>query len=124
MWSKPSSLPVLCNRNSGVAQLLSRSRALLVLGNLIAVEAEHKRRAHATQRQFVYTHRWRVNDLVGQSLYDASRNRVRRSALEARRALRFPTLQIPASKKVSRSQPRGAVRLTRDRAMVPDADSR
>ncbi len=30
----------------------------------IAVEAEHKRRAHATQRQFVYTHRWRVNDLV------------------------------------------------------------
>jgi hypothetical protein len=47
--------------------------------------------AHATQRQFVYTHRWRVNDLV---MWDDRctmhrGNRVRRSALEARRTARY-----------------------------------
>ena len=92
MWSKPSSLPVLCNRNSGIAQLLSRSRALLVLRNLIAVEAEHKRRAHATQRQFVYTHRWRVNDLI---MWD---NRCTMQPLvPSRFVLEFDVAQSPAT---------------------------
>jgi alpha-ketoglutarate-dependent 2,4-dichlorophenoxyacetate dioxygenase len=40
--------------------------------------------AHATQRQFVYTHRWRVHDLV---IWD-NRCTMRRPALEARRAAR------------------------------------
>ncbi len=46
--------------------------------------------AHATQRQFVYTHRWRVQRSgdVGRSLHDASRDRIRRSALDPRHASR------------------------------------
>ena len=41
---------------------------------------------HATQRQFVYTHRWRVNDLVmGRPLHHAPWPAVRRSEVQAQR---------------------------------------
>lgn len=44
--------------------------------------------AHATQRQFVYTHRWRVGDLrhVGQPLHHAPRHGVRRHTAAERHA--------------------------------------
>ena len=46
--------------------------------------------AHATQRQFVYTHRWRRSRPrhVGQPLHHAPRHRLRRPALGARHAAR------------------------------------
>jgi alpha-ketoglutarate-dependent 2,4-dichlorophenoxyacetate dioxygenase len=40
---------------AGAIRGMARDEALKLIDELIA---------HATQRQFVYTHRWRVNDLV------------------------------------------------------------
>jgi ribosomal protein L32 len=71
--------------------------------------------AHATQRQFVYTHRWRVNDLVMWDNRCTMHRGTEFDDLRWKRDVQRATAmwRIPASRKASRSRPRKKISLAR-----------